>query len=183
MCSISNSFSLHCSQSTGGQEDRNYEHWRELGGENEEGKMQWIIWGEPEQAPNTRVTYSEFAVPMYCMYDVVCMHVCIYVVICHPRAHSACAICQCIASLRSCTFNTCIQMLRVRTWSVMVIIIAVWLFVVPEFSIHWAGAGCGKLKIKWQWQPRLQSLRYSSVHTLRCKRKSWQCIGLMEIDS
>ena len=30
-----------------------------------------IIRGEPERAPNTRVTYGEFAVPMY-----VCIYVC-----------------------------------------------------------------------------------------------------------
>ena len=33
-----------------------------------------LIRGEPERAPNTRVTYGEFAVPMY-----VCIYVCIYV--------------------------------------------------------------------------------------------------------
>ena len=30
-----------------------------------------LIRGEPERAPNTRVTYGEFAVPMY-----VCIYVC-----------------------------------------------------------------------------------------------------------
>ena len=30
-----------------------------------------VIRGEPERAPNTRVTYGEFAVPMY-----VCMYLC-----------------------------------------------------------------------------------------------------------
>ena len=34
----------------------------------------WLIRGEPERAPNTRVTYGEFAVPMY-----VCIYVCMYV--------------------------------------------------------------------------------------------------------
>ena len=34
----------------------------------------YIIRGEPERAPNTRVTYGEFAVPMY-----VCIYVCMYV--------------------------------------------------------------------------------------------------------
>ena len=33
-----------------------------------------LIRGEPERALNTRVTYGEFAVPMY-----VCIYVCIYV--------------------------------------------------------------------------------------------------------
>ena len=31
----------------------------------------FVIRGEPERAPNTRVTYGEFAVPMY-----VCMYLC-----------------------------------------------------------------------------------------------------------
>ena len=40
-----------------------------------------LIRGEPERALNTRVTYGEFAVPMYvCMY--VCMYIRMYVYIC-----------------------------------------------------------------------------------------------------
>ena len=42
-----------------------------------------LIRGEPERALNTRVTYGEFAVPMY---------VCMYGAIRRPRAHSVCAI-------------------------------------------------------------------------------------------
>ena len=34
-----------------------------------------ILWGEPVQAPNTRVTYGEFAVPTV----YVCMYVSMYV--------------------------------------------------------------------------------------------------------
>ena len=41
-----------------------------------------IIRGEPERAPNARVTYGKFAVPMY---------VCMYVAIRRPRAYHACA--------------------------------------------------------------------------------------------
>ena len=40
-----------------------------------------LIRGEPEQPPNTRVTYGEFAIPMY-----VCIYACMYVVIRRPRA-------------------------------------------------------------------------------------------------
>ena len=48
-----------------------------------------IIRGEPERAPNTRVTHGEFAVPMYvCMYIV---SVCMYVAIRRPRVYHACA--------------------------------------------------------------------------------------------
>ena len=47
-----------------------------------------IIRGEPERAPNTRVTFSKFAVPMY-----VCMYVSMYVAIRRPRARMrACSI-------------------------------------------------------------------------------------------
>ena len=38
--------------------------WSDAGGRG-------IIRGEPERAPNTRVTYGKFAVPMY-----VCIYVC-----------------------------------------------------------------------------------------------------------
>ena len=48
-----------------------------------------IIRDEPERAPNTRVTYGEFAIPMY-----VCMYVCsdnvVHVLIAH--AQYACAL-------------------------------------------------------------------------------------------
>ena len=40
-----------------------------------------IIRGEPERAPNTRVTHGEFAVYL-------CMYVCMYVAIGCPRDHS-----------------------------------------------------------------------------------------------
>ena len=36
----------------------------------------YIIRGEPERAPNTRVIYGEFAVPMYVCIYVQCMYVC-----------------------------------------------------------------------------------------------------------
>ena len=61
-----------------------------------------IIRGEPERAPNTRVTYGEFAVPMYLS---------VYVALRRPRAHSACAIC-----LRSTSslINDLARMLKYR---------------------------------------------------------------------
>ena len=45
--------------------------------------MQYIIGGEPEQAPNTRVIYSEFTVPMY-----VCMYVSTYVTFHEETKHN-----------------------------------------------------------------------------------------------
>ena len=63
-----------------------------------------LIRGEPERAPNTRVTYGEFAVPMYvCIYVYVCVRVYVDVGTRRPRAHSACAICLRITSSRSTT--------------------------------------------------------------------------------
>ena len=55
------------------------------------------IQGEPERAPNTRVTYGEFAVPMYvciyvCIYISIYLDISVYVALRRPRAHSACAI-------------------------------------------------------------------------------------------
>ena len=44
-----------------------------------------VVRGEPERAPNTRVTYGEFAVPMC-----VCMYLC-NVAIRRPRVYHACA--------------------------------------------------------------------------------------------
>ena len=41
-----------------------------------------LIRGEPERAPNARLTYGKFAVPMY---------VCMSVAIRRPRAYHACA--------------------------------------------------------------------------------------------
>ena len=83
--------------------------------------MSQLIQGDPEWAPNIRVTLASS------LYLYVCIYVCMYIAICSPCAHRTCAIYRCITSSWSISqhrLHAHAQIPRVRTWPVKVIMIS-----------------------------------------------------------